>query len=198
MRFLPHLFENNRAWAARRSAEDPLFFERLARSQDPDHLWIGCADSRVPANEIVGLDAGELFVHRNVANVVAPDDPNGLSVLHYAVDALEVDHVIVCGHYGCGGVLAALEGGGEGVLSEWLAPVRAVLDEHRSELDGLEDPDARWRRLCELNVVAQVRTVTGLPSVRKAWERGRTLTVHGWIYDVADGLLRDLGVSTDG
>jgi len=192
---LPGLLANNRAWAERQTRRDPAFFERLCAIQAPDYLWIGCADSRVPANEIVGLAPGELFVHRNIANVVAPDDMNCVAVLQYAVEVLAIRHVIVCGHYGCGGVEAALGATLHGPLERWLQHVRDVRSAHAIELDRLPDPDARWRRLCELNVTEQVQAVGRVPAVREAWRRGQTLAVHGWIYDLRDGLLRDLDVS---
>lgn len=198
MRILPHLFAANRAWAASQTARDPEFFARLCEIQTPEYLWIGCADSRVPANTIVGLEPGELFVHRNVANVVAPDDVNGLSVLQYAVDVLRVRHVIVTGHYGCGGVRAALGPALDPPLERWIAQVRAVRAAHAVELDAFPDDEARWRRLCELNVMAQVRILCGLPTVAATWDRGQALDIHGWIYDLHDGLLRDLEVSQDG
>ena len=198
MRFLPRLFENNRRWAAARIAADPDFFERLCGLQAPEHLWIGCADSRVPANEIVGLAPGELFVHRNIANVVAPDDSNCLSVLQYAVDVLKIKHIIVCGHYGCGGVQAAFGPPLELPLESWLQHIRAVRRAHERELESLPDDASRLRRLCELNVRAQVRAVCRVPTVADAWERGQSLAVHGWVYDLHDGLLRDLGVSAEG
>ena len=196
MRYLPELFANNQRWAARCRAEDPDFFARLCELQAPAYLWIGCADSRVPANQIVGLQPGELFVHRNVANVVAPDDPNLFSVLQYAVEVLRVSHVIVCGHFGCGGVLAALgEPLSQQPLESWIRHIREVRERHAAELDALADRDARWRRLCELNVAAQVRAVCASASVRAAWMSGQPLAVHGWIYDLHDGLLRDLDLS---
>jgi carbonic anhydrase len=198
MRFLPRLFESNRKWAAERVVEDPRFFERLCDLQAPDHLWIGCADSRVPANEIVGMAPGEMFVHRNVGNVVAPDDTNCLSVVQYAVDVLHIKHIIVCGHYGCGGVQAAFGPPQELPLESWLQHIRAVRRAHEDELKSLPDDVARARRLCELNVVAQVRAVCRIGTVVDAWERGQTLAVHGWVYDLHDGLLRDLSVSVDG
>jgi carbonic anhydrase len=192
---LSDLLANNRAWAERQKQRDPAFFERLCAIQAPDYLWIGCADSRVPANEIVGLAPGELFVHRNVANVVSPDDMNCVAVLQYAVDVLAIKHVIVCGHYRCGGVEAALGTTLHGPLERWLRHVRDVRYAHATELDRLVEPDARWRRLCELNVVEQVHAVGRVPAVRDAWRRGQPIAVHGWIYDLQDGLLRDLGVS---
>ena len=194
---LSHLFANNRAWADEQRRRDPAFFERLCAIQAPDYLWIGCADSRVPANEIVGLVPGELFVHRNVANVVSPDDMNASAVLQYAIETLAITHVIVCGHYGCGGVEAALDATLYGPIERWLQHVRDVRNAHAAELDRIADRDARWRRLCELNVVAQVREVCRVSAVREAWHRGQPLAVHGWIYDLQDGLLRDLDVSVE-
>jgi carbonic anhydrase len=195
---LSDLLANNRAWAGRQTARDPAFFERLCAIQAPDYLWIGCADSRVPANEIVGLAPGELFVHRNVANVVSPDDTNCAAVLQYAVEALAIKHVIVCGHYGCGGVEAALGATLHGPLERWLQHVRDVRSAHATELERLPERDARWRRLCELNVTEQVQAVSRVAAVREAWRRGQRLAVHGWIYDLRDGLLRDLNVSLMG
>jgi carbonic anhydrase len=192
------LLANNRVWAAEQKSRDPAFFERLCAVQMPDYLWIGCSDSRVPANEIVGLVAGELFVHRNVANVVAPDDPNGVAVIQYAVEELKITHIIVCGHYGCGGVQAALGGPLHGPIERWLQRVRDLRTAHSTELDRLPSQDARWRRLCELNVAAQVQAVSTLGPVRDAWHRHQPLAVHGWIYDLRDGLLRDLQVSIGG
>jgi carbonic anhydrase len=194
---LPHLFERNRAWAEARTREDPQFFERLAAQQAPDYLWIGCSDSRVPANQIVDLVPGDLFVHRNVANVVGHTDLNCLSVLQFAVDVLQVKHVIVCGHYGCGGVLAALRDEKLGLIDNWLRHIQDVAAVHRAELDALGDEAKQHARLCELNVVEQVRNVADTTVVRDAWRRGQALSVHGWIYDVGDGLLRDLGVTSD-
>ncbi|MEZ4414823.1 MAG: carbonic anhydrase [Gemmatimonadota bacterium] len=199
MRFLPQLFANNREWAEARVHEDPDFFSRLSRQQSPRFLWIGCSDSRVPANQIVGLDPGEVFVHRNVANVVRPGDLNLESVLQYAVATLQVTDVIVCGHYGCGGVQAALDAQPlAGPIDQWLEPIRAVRDAHAGELGTLAEPGARWRRLCELNVLAQVDAVAATPWVTEAWEADRTLHVHGWIYDVRDGLLHDLDAGLRG
>jgi carbonic anhydrase len=194
MRTLPDLFRRNRAWAAARTAEDPDFFARLAGQQAPQYLWIGCSDSRVPANQIVGLAPGEMFVHRNVANVVVHADLNCLSAVQFAVEALRVRHVIVCGHYGCGGVLAALRDARLGLVDNWLRHVQDVRGKHRAQLDALPDEAARHARLCELNVIEQVINVAQTTVVREAWARGQELAVHGWIYDVADGLLRDLDV----
>jgi carbonic anhydrase len=192
MRALPTLFDNNRAWAARRITERPDFFERLTAQQNPDYLWIGCSDSRVPANEIVGLLPGELFVHRNVANLVVHTDLNCLSVLQYAVDVLKVEHVIVCGHYGCGGVRAALENQQFGLIDNWLRHVQDVRARNAAAIDALPDAEARARLLCELNVLEQAAHVCQTTIVQDAWARHQPLTVHGWIYDLRDGLLRDL------
>jgi len=191
---LNHLFEKNRQWVAQMTARDPGFFQRLSRQQKPQYLWIGCADSRVPANEIVDLLPGELFVHRNVSNVVSLDDPNCLSVIQYAVDVLQVRHIIVCGHYGCGGVEAALEGRSLGLSDQWLKHVSDVRDKHREQLAALKKA-MRWNRLCELNVIEQVLHVAQTGIVRDAWARQQKVTIHGWIYAIDDGLLRDLGVS---
>jgi carbonic anhydrase len=192
---ITQLLTNNRAWAASQTNREPKFFERLCAIHAPAYLWVGCADSRVPANEIVGLAPGELFVHRNVANVVAPDDTNCVAVLQYGVEVLKVKHIIVCGHYGCGGVEASASLSLHGPLERWLQHVRHVHSANTLELDRIADPIARMRRLCELNVVEQVRAVCRVPAVREAWRHGHTLAVHGWIYDLRDGLLRDLGVS---
>ncbi len=195
MKYLADLFARNRAWAGDSVAADPEFFARLCDIQRPDLLWIGCSDSRVPANEIVGLAPGELFVHRNVANVVPVTDLNAMAVIEYAVSSLRVRHIIVCGHYRCGGVRAALEGHQAGAVALWLQPLRDLADEHREELDACGSTEERWDRLCELNVAAQVHTVASSEIVEAAWERGAELAVHGWIYDLKDGLLRDLDVT---
>jgi len=187
------LFRRNRAWADGVRAADPEFFTGLARQQSPEFLWIGCSDSRVPANQITGLAPGEVFVHRNVANLVVHTDLNCLSVLQFGVDLLRVRHVIVCGHYGCSGVHAALQGHKVGLADNWLRHVQDVRESHAPELDAIADPGARERRLCELNVLAQVRHVCEATVVQDAWAAGRKLDVHGWIYGVEDGLLRDLG-----
>src|SRR5438132_3812875 len=187
-----------RKWAGRRTGPDPPSSGRPCNIQTPDYSWIGCAASRVPANEIVGLAPGELFVHRNVANVVSPDDMNCVAVLQYAVDVLAIKHVIVCGHYGCGGVEAALGATLHGPLERWLQHVRDVRNRHATELERHADHDVRWRRLCELNVIEQVGAVARVPAVREAWHRSQLLAVHGWIYDLRDGLLRDLKISLSG
>jgi carbonic anhydrase len=192
MRILPQLFENNARWVAARTAQDPDFFARLARQQFPDYLWIGCADSRVPANEIIGLDPGEVFVHRNIANVVVHTDMNCLSVLQYAVDVLTVKHVIVCGHYGCGGVLAAMLQQPFGLIDNWLRNIKDVYTRHAGELDAITDEIVRADRLCELNVLHQVSNVCHTTIVQGAWHRGQSLSVHGWIYGLQDGRLKDL------
>ena len=194
MRVLKHLFDRNRAWAEDVTRRDPEFFARLSRQQSPRYLWIGCSDSRVPANQVVDLAPGEMFVHRNVANVVVHADLNCLSALQFAVDVLKVEDVIVCGHYGCGGVLAALRGERHGLVDNWLRHVEDVATKHREELDALATESARHDRLCELNVIEQAVNVSRTTIVRDAWARGQVLAVHGWIYSVADGLLRDLGM----
>ena len=173
---------------------DEGFFSRLAAQQAPEFLWIGCSDSRVPANQIVGLMPGEMFVQRNVANLVADDDLNCLSVMQFAVETLRVEHIIICGHYGCGGVLAALRGGTTGLIDRWLAPLRDIRDHYRDELEALASEEERHKRLCELNVIEQVRNAASTDIVHDAWARGQELAVHGWVYDIRDGLLRDLGV----
>ena len=192
---LDHLKANNRAWAERMVTADPDFFKRLEGQQSPEYLWIGCSDSRVPANEIVGLDPGELFVHRNVANLAPPQDANYLSVLQFAVDVLRVKHIMVVGHYGCGGVSAAVDGKRRGLVDHWLHPIRELCREHSRELDALLDSDSRLHRLCELNVIRQVRNVASDVFVQEAWARGQDLCVHGWIYSLANGLITDLDVT---
>ena len=195
MKTLGQLFEQNRQWAAAQLQEDPAFFVVLCQIQKPDYLWIGCSDSRVPANEIVGLAPGELFVQRNVANLVRQDDLNCMAVVQYAVEALKVKHVIVCGHYGCGGVRAALEDNATGHVGEWLAPLRALREKHSAELAAIENLDARWARLCELNVMDQLEHLRQTELIRSASDRGAEVMLHGWIYDLRDGLLRDLDIS---
>jgi carbonic anhydrase len=195
---LDHLKDNNRDWASGKVQADPGFFRRLEGQQAPQYLWIGCADSRVPANEIVGLDPGELFVHRNVANLAPPQDANYLSVLQFAVDVLKVKHVIVVGHYGCGGVAAAVDGKRRGLVDHWLHPIREVAHEHRAELDAIADTPQRLARLCELNVIRQVKNVASDVFVQDAWARGQDLWVHGWVYALSNGLVNDLGVDIGG
>lgn len=198
MASLQNLFENNLAWSAAKTASDPEFFERLSKQQTPEYLWIGCADSRVPANEIVGLQPGELFVHRNVANVVVHSDLNALSVLHFAVDVLKVRHVIVCGHYGCSGVAAAFRGQATGISEYWLRHVEDVATKHGPLLEALENEGDRINYLCELNVIEQVRNVCRTSVIDAAWKRGQEVSVHGCIYGLSDGILRDLEVTTSG
>jgi carbonic anhydrase len=195
VRSLADLLANNRAWAQSKKAADPDFFERLVAQQSPRYLWIGCSDSRVPANEIVGTDPGTMFVHRNVANHAPPQDTNYLSVLQYAIQILEVSDILVVGHYGCGGVRAALRNARLGLIDHWLSPVREVMREHAGELDALPDEGARHNRLCELNVLRQVDNVATNPFVLEAWEKGRNVAVHGWCYSIADGLITDLGAT---
>jgi carbonic anhydrase len=192
---LDKLKDNNRNWATRKVAADPGFFRRLEGQQAPEYLWIGCSDSRVPANEIVGLDPGELFVHRNVANLAPPQDANYLSVLQFAVDVLKVRHILVVGHYGCGGVHASVSGQRLGLVDHWLHPIREVYHDHQAELDAIADHTARMNRLCELNVMRQVRNVASDVFVQDAWARGQALSVHGWVYSLGDGLVTDLGVT---
>ena len=192
---LDDLKANNRAWAARKVAVDPGFFKRLEGQQAPQYLWIGCSDSRVPANEIVDLDPGELFVHRNVANLAPPQDANYLSVLQFAVDVLRVKHIMVVGHYGCGGVAAAVDGKRRGLVDHWLHPVREVAYENRDALEAIIEPVARLDRLCELNVIRQVRNVAADVFLQEAWARGQNVCVHGWVYSLANGLIKDLEVT---
>jgi carbonic anhydrase len=192
MRSLSHLFDNNRAWSEGIRRSNPEFFARLSRQQKPRYLWIGCADSRVPANEIVGLLPGELFVHRNIANVVVHTDLNCLSVMQFAVDVLRIEHIIVCGHYGCSGVSAALTNQRVGLADNWLRHVQDVHGKHDAEVARITDLPKRIDRLCELNVIEQVVNVCQTTVVRDAWERGQELAVHGWVYGLNDGLVRDL------
>ena len=195
---LDELKTNNRNWAARKIAADPGFFKRLEGQQAPKYLWIGCSDSRVPANEIVGLDPGELFVHRNVANLAPPQDANYLSVLQFSVEVIKVEHILVVGHYGCGGVAAAVDGERRGLVDHWLHPIREVHHDHRHELGAIGDDRARWDRLVELNVIRQVKNVAQDIFVLDAWSRGQPLSVHGWVYSIANGLVTDLGVTVTG
>ena len=192
---LDHLKANNRAWAKRMVSADAGFFKRLERQQAPEYLWIGCSDSRVPANEIVDLDPGELFVHRNVANLAPPQDANYLSVLQFAVDVLKVKHIMVVGHYGCGGVSAAVDGKRRGLVDHWLHPIREVYHENRRSLDMIPDLKIRLNRLCEYNVIRQVRNVASDVFVQDAWARGQELAVHGWVYSLGNGLVKDLDVT---
>jgi carbonic anhydrase len=192
---LDDLKAKNRAWAERMVALDSGFFKRLEGQQAPQYLWIGCSDSRVPANEIVGLDPGEMFVHRNVANLAPPQDANYLSVLQFAVDVLKVKHIIVVGHYGCGGIAAAVDGKRRGLVDHWLHPIREVAEHHHAELSAIPDDRRRQDRLCELNVIRQTRNVASDVFVQDAWGRGQSLSVHGWVYSLANGLVKDLNVT---
>jgi carbonic anhydrase len=188
---LQHLFDNNVAWAEKIKANDPGFFDRLSEQQTPDYLWIGCSDSRVPATQIVNLPPGEVFVHRNIANVVVHNDTNCLSVIQFAVEVLKVKHIIVCGHYGCGGVKAAVEDQDHGLINEWLAHIKEVKQKHLAELADLT-ADQKNNRMCELNVIEQVKHVSETAAVQNAWKNGNALSIHGWIYDISDGILHDL------
>ena len=195
---LDDLKANNRAWATRMVSRDAEFFKRLERQQGPQYLWIGCSDSRVPANEIVDLAPGELFVHRNVANLAPPQDANYLSVLQFAVDVIKVRHVIVVGHYGCGGIAAAVDGQRRGLVDHWLHPIREVAEEHHAELQAIADVHKRHDRLCELNVMRQVKNVASDVFLQDAWARGQELAVHGWVYSLSTGLVNDLNVTVNG
>ncbi len=195
---LDDLKANNRAWATRMVSRDAEFFKRLERQQGPQYLWIGCSDSRVPANEIVDLAPGELFVHRNVANLAPPQDANYLSVLQFAVDVIKVKHVIVVGHYGCGGIAAAVDGQRRGLVDHWLHPIREVAEEHHAELEAIADMHKRHDRLCELNVMRQVKNVASDVFLQDAWARGQELAVHGWVYSLSTGLVNDLNVTVKG
>ena len=191
MKTLQHLFDNNIAWAEKIKASDPDFFNRLSDQQTPDYLWIGCSDSRVPATQIVNLPPGEVFVHRNIANVVVHNDTNCLSVIQFAVEVLKVKHIIVCGHYGCGGVKAAVEDQDHGLINEWLQHIKEVKQKHLVELEDLTS-EQKNNRMCELNVIEQVKHVSETASVQQAWKNGNAVSIHGWIYDISDGILHDL------
>ena len=192
MRRLEKLFKQNQVWSENIKASNPDFFTNLAAQQSPEYLWIGCSDSRVPANQLTGMVPGDIFVHRNIANQVVHTDMNCLSVLQYAVEVLKVKHIIVCGHYGCGGVLAAMEGASHGLLDNWLMNIRDVYDKYQAQVDAIEDECARADYLCEVNVAEQVANVCNTSIVKNAWKQGQQLAVHGWIYSISDGLLRDL------
>lgn len=197
MKDLKRLLDQNRAWAEGIKASDPDFFPTLAKQQSPKFLWIGCSDSRVPATQLAGMVPGEMFVHRNVANLMVHTDFNCLSVMQYAVDVLKVEHIIVCGHHGCGGVKAAMDNLSLGLIDNWLRHVQDVLHAHGEQLEQIDDESERVNRLCELNVIEQVVNVSRTTIVQSAWQRGQELVVHGWIYGLQDGLLRDLGLSVD-
>jgi carbonic anhydrase len=192
---LDDLKARNQAWAQRKTAVDAGFFQRLVAQQAPEYLWIGCSDSRVPATEIVDLDPGEMFVHRNIANLAPPQDANYLSVLQFAVDVLKVKHILVVGHYGCGGIAAAVDGRRRGLIDHWLHPIREIYHNHSHELEAIPEEKARLERLCELNVSRQVRNVASDLFVQEAWGRGQPLSVHGWVYTLETGLITDLGVT---
>ena len=197
MKTLDNLLQRNKAWATKIADADPEFFYRLAQQQSPQYLWIGCSDSRVPSTQLADLPPGEMFVHRNVANVIVHTDLNSLSCIQYAIEVLKVEHIIVCGHYGCGGVKAAVVNKQLGLIDNWLRHVQDVMDEHKDELAKIEEESERLDRLCELNVVEQVMSVSRTTIVQNAWQRGQELVVHGWIYGLQDGLLRDLDISVD-
>ncbi len=194
MRRLPHLFEKNRRWAEEIKKQNPEFFKELSRQQNPEYLWIGCSDSRVPANQIIGLPPGAIFVHRNIANVVVHTDLNCLSVIQYAIDVLKIKHIIVCGHYGCGGIRAAMENREHGLIDNWLRHIKDVYRYHQAKIDALPAETDRIRLLCELNVIEQVANICHTTIVQSAWKNGQELAVHGWIYSLEDGILHDLGV----
>ena len=194
---LDGLFEKNREWASSVHTSDPDFFQKLADQQNPEYLWIGCSDSRVPANQIVGLLPGEIFVHRNVANIVVHTDFNCLTVLQYAVEVLKVKHVIVVGHYGCGGIRAAYENADNGLIDNWLRNIKDIQHRHRARIEAIEDEEARLDLLCELNVMTQVSHVCHTTIAQNAWARGQKLSVHGWVYSLQDGLLKDLDCTVD-
>ena len=198
MRILKNLFDNNKKWAAKIKESDPDFFAKLSRQQNLEYLWIGCSDSRVPSNQIVDMLPGEIFVHRNIANVVIHTDLNCLSVIQYAVEVLKVKHIIVCGHYGCGGVRAALEKKSFGLIYTWLRHIKDVYRHHQDKLDALTDENERLNLLCELNVIEQVANVCHTSIVQKAWSSGQEISVHGWIYSIEDGILKDLDVCVAG
>jgi carbonic anhydrase len=192
MKVLKHLFENNRKWASNQINNDAEFFKRLAQQQNPEYLWIGCSDSRVPATQIVDLAPGEIFVHRNVANLVVENDLNALSVIQFAVEALKVKHIIVCGHYGCGGVKTVMENKKLGLIDSWLENIQKVKEKYNTALIHLDNPEIQLNKMCELNVIEQVNNVCNTEFVQAAWQKKQELSVHGWIYDISDGLLRDL------
>ena len=198
MRILENLFDSNRKWAEKIKETEPDFFEKLSKQQTPEYLWIGCSDSRVPSNQIVGMMPGEIFVHRNIANVVIHTDLNCLSVIQFAVEGLKVKHIIVCGHYGCGGIKAALGKESYGLIDTWLRHIKDVYRYHQDKLDAIEDEQERLNLLCELNVIEQVGNVCHTSIVQKAWKAGQELSVHGWIYSIEDGILKNLDVCVDG
>ncbi len=197
MSSIQHLFDNNQQWADKIKQEDPNFFKHLSEQQNPEYLWIGCSDSRVPANELLGMQPGEVFVHRNIANQVIHTDLNCLSVIQFAVDVLKIKHIIVCGHYGCGGVIASLDDKSHGLIDNWLHHIKDVYRFHKSRLDAVEDKTARLKLLCELNVIEQVANVCNTTILKNAWNIEQDITVHGFVYNLHDGILKDLKVSVD-
>ena len=198
MTTISHLFENNKKWAAQITKDNPHFFEGLSKQQSPQYLWIGCSDSRVPANDLLGMQPGEVFVHRNIANQVIHTDLNCLSVIQFAVDILKVKHIIVCGHYGCGGIIATLDNKSYGLIDNWLRHLQDVYRFHEAEMDGLTDEKERVDRLCELNVIEQVANVCNTMTLQNAWLAKHDITVHGVVYNLHDGILKDLDVSSNG
>lgn len=198
MRVLKKLFENNKKWAEKIKRSDPDFFLKLSRQQNPEYLWVGCSDSRVPANEIIGKMPGEVFVHRNIANLVIHTDINCLSVIQYAVEVLKVKHIIVCGHYGCGGIQAAMENKALGLIDNWIRNIKDLYRHHQADIDSLQNEKDKINLLCELNVVEQVENICHTAIVQNAWSSGQELSVHGWIYSIEDGILKDLNVCTTG
>ena len=198
MRVLKELFDKNKKWAENVKKTDPDFFAKLSKQQSPEILWIGCADSRVPANEIVGMEPGKIFVHRNIANVVVHTDLNCLSVIQYAVEVLKVKHIIICGHYGCGGIKSAMENEKHGLIDNWLRHIKDVYRYHQEKIDALENYDEKYKLMCELNVIEQVANVCHTTIVQNAWKKGQELAIHGWIYSLEDGILRDMNVCITG
>jgi len=194
MRALKNLFENNKKWASKIKESDPDFFSRISKQQNPEYLWIGCSDSRVPANEIVGLSPGEIFVHRNIANLVVHTDMNCLSVIQYAVEVLKVKHIILCGHYGCGGIKAAMDSCEHGLIDNWLRNIKDIYRYHQVKIDALQSENEKLNLMCELNIVEQVANICHTTIVQNAWKSGQKLAVHGWIYSLEDGILKDLNV----
>ena len=198
MSSIQHLFDNNQLWAEKIKQEEPNFFKHLSEQQNPEYLWIGCSDSRVPANELLGMQPGEVFVHRNIVNLVVHTDLNCLSVIQYAVDVLKVKHIIVCGHYGCGGVIASLDDQSHGLIDNWLHHIKDVYRFHKARLNAVEDDTERLNLLCELNVIEQVANICNTTILKKAWDAGQKITVHAFVYNIHDGILKDLEVSVGG
>lgn len=195
MSSIQHLFDNNQQWAENIKQKEPDFFKHLSEQQNPEYLWIGCSDSRVPANELLGMQPGEVFVHRNIANLVVHTDLNCLSVIQYAVDVLKVKHIIVCGHYGCGGVIASLDDKSHGLIDNWLHHIKDVYRFHKERLNAVTDDTKRLNLLCELNVIEQVANICNTTILKKAWDSGQQITIHAFVYNIHDGILKDLEVS---